>query len=369
MDLVYVTDARLPTEKAHGLQIMKTCEALARAGHTIELLAPVRRNQLRDDPFEYYKIVTPFPLRKLPSIDLVRFGRLGFLIQEFSFALSCAWALRRDTRRIYSRDELVVWVLRLFGHRTAVWESHTGGWNFAARSVTRNSAALTVISQGLKDFYASRGIEATKIAVIPSAINLETFAHPQKKSVVRSRLGLPQDAKVALYIGQLDGWKGTYTLLESIQFLDETIHVALIGGDQARISELKLQYPRALFLGFHPYSELADNQAAADVLIVPNTGKSEISTSFTSPLKLIAHLASDRPIVASDLPSIREIVGNDAALLVPADNPEALAAGIERVIFDARLAESLAARAKQRAPRFTWDARAEAIENIFTHKL
>ena len=72
MKIIYITDARLPTEKAHGLQIMKTCEALVRAGHDVELIAPIRRNHLSDDPFDYYKITTRFPIRKLSSIDLVR---------------------------------------------------------------------------------------------------------------------------------------------------------------------------------------------------------------------------------------------------------------------------------------------------------
>lgn len=362
--IIYVTDARLPTEKAHGLQIMKTCEALARSGVSVELIAPKRRNHLTDDTFEYYKIATAFPIKKLPSIDLVRFGRIGFLIQEFSFALSLAWALRADARPIYSRDELLVWVLRLFGHRNSVWESHTGGWNFAARAVARGSRSLVVISQGLKDFYVAHGIESKKIVVIPSAIDIEEFANPETKAVARARLGLPIGAKIAMYIGRLDGWKGTDTLLEASRLLPSDIKVVVIGGEALQISELHKKYLDVIFLGYRPYSELPDNQSAADVLVVPNTGKSEISTRFTSPLKLIAHLASNRPIVASDLPSIREIAGDDGALLVPADDSQLLAEGIQMLVADQALSESLVIRARARVIHYTWDARAEEIARI-----
>jgi len=117
-------------------------------------------------------------------------------------------------------------------------------------------------------------------------------------------------------------------------------------------------------LGFRPYTELANNQAAADVLVVPNTGKDPISARFTSPLKLIAHMASVRPIVASDLPSIREIVGDDAALLVSADDSQALAGGIRKVLADDSLGSKLAERALERVGHYTWDSRAESMGSI-----
>ena len=54
MKILYLADIRLPTEKAHGAQIMKTCEALARAGHAVELVVPRRANAMRGaDTFAY----------------------------------------------------------------------------------------------------------------------------------------------------------------------------------------------------------------------------------------------------------------------------------------------------------------------------
>lgn len=368
MKIFYISDARLPTEKAHGLAIMKQCEALVRQGIDVELVVPERRNHLTGNPFEYYKIKNKFPLKKLFTLDLIRFGYLGFLVQELTFAFAAARYLRGKKGIIYSRDDVILWILSLTGVRNYIWESHTGGWNVAARSVVRNAKHLVVISQGLKDFYAEHGVPSEKITVLPSAIDLEDFSHPEEKNAARARLGLSQNAKIAMYIGRLDGWKGSATLLEASKLLrpDLAIKLVIIGGDPAQVAALKADYPNVMFLGFRPYSELADNQAAADVLVVPNTGHDRISIRFTSPLKLIAHMAANRPIVASDLPSIREITADNTVFIARADDPLDLARAIEKVFEDPLRAESLAAAARAKVAAYTWDARAEKIIALCT---
>lgn len=364
MKILYVTNARLPTEKAHGFQIMKTCEALARAGNDLTLIAPRRRNTITTSPFAYWKIPDAFPIRWLYTLDLIRFGRIGYLVQESSFALAAALSQsRRGYDAIYGRDEVVLCILWLFGFRRLVWESHDGAWNWCARFITRHAMKLVVVSNGLREHYAARGVAREDIAVIPNGVDFDAFTHPEGMRQARERLGLPQDVKIALYIGKLDGWKGTDTLLEAARFLGNDAKVAIIGGDAARIAELSKRYENVLFLGRRPQSELCDNQAAADVLVVPNTARDDISARFTSPLKLFAHMASHRPILASDLPSIREITGTDAAYLVPPDDAKALADGVVRIINDAGSAQ-VAERAYEKARFYDWSVRARAIGAI-----
>ncbi len=108
---------------------------------------------------------------------------------------------------------------------------------------------------------------------------------------------------------------------------------------------------------------MATRLAGATILALPNT-PSAISERYTSPLKLFEYLAMGRPIVASDLPAIREILTDgQSALLVPAGDAAALAAAIQRVAGDPALASRLAAGALALAPRFTWDVRAERLES------
>jgi len=366
MRITYVTNARLPTEKAHGLQIMKTCEKLAALGTGIELISPRRRNFLHEDPFIYYAIKNKFPLRRIWTLDLIRFGRFGFLIQEITFAIATASFLRSFKGIIYCRDEVVLAILILLGQTKVLWESHDGAWNAAARFVARRARAIVVVSRGLRDWYVKQGVPAEKITVIPNAIDTEAFAKAEKREDARKRLSLFPDAKIAMYIGQLDGWKGTDTLFEASRYIDPGIQIAVIGGAANRIKELSKKYPGILFLGQRPVRELPHNQMAADVLVVPNTAKSEISLRFTSPLKLLAHMASGVPIVASDLPSIREIASPDEVLLVPADDPRALGVGISSIFENSVVAKRRAERAKEKSHQFSWESRAKSIHDVIS---
>src|ERR1700683_1585425 len=116
-----------------------------------------------------------------------------------------------------------------------------------------------------------------------------------------------------------------------------------------------------MFLVFRPYRELADNQAAADVLVLPNSGKYSISVRDTSPLKLFTYMASGKPIVASDLPSIREVLTDETATFFKADDPEDLARAINHVCGSNADANVRALNARREVQRYTWDARARVI--------
>ncbi len=359
MKIIYLANIRLPTEKAHGAQIMKTCEALAKAGAEVELVVTNRKSDAAE-PFAYYGVEPVFKITRLPVLDTVTWGPIGFLLEAASFGVvSLLYLLMRRPEVVCSRDELPLWVVSLF-FKQCVWESHTGTYNFFAKRFLAKHKKTVVISQGLKDFYLSKGA-AAEMLVAHDAIDLAAFAQPILKEAARDRLVLPQDKTIVMYVGRLDGWKGTQTLFGAAMLLPPNFQVAVIGGEEAQVSELKEKYPSIMFLGAKPYRELADNQAAADILVLPNTAQDTISARFTSPMKLFSYMAAGKPIVASDLPSIREVVDESMVTFFTPDSAQSLAESIRTIYENNAPALQRAEKALKEVENYTWDARAQSI--------
>ncbi|MDD2935317.1 MAG: glycosyltransferase family 4 protein, partial [Candidatus Pacebacteria bacterium] len=137
----------------------------------------------------------------------------------------------------------------------------------------------------------------------------------------------------------------------------------VIIGEGSDLKRFKKEYPDIIFKGFLPYRELAYNQRAADVLVIPNSGKSKVSSFYTSPLKVFAHMSSGVPIVASDLPALKEVLNKNNSILVEPDSSESLAEGIKKVLEDKNLAENISRQALLDVAKYTWQKRAKAILN------
>ena len=124
--ILCLANVRVPTEKAHGIQIMKMCEAFARRGAEVELVVPRRRNLIVTDPFKYYGIpMRTFTIKKLPSLDVARFGQIGFWIQHLSFLLfAIPYVIAARANVVYSRDIILCFILSVVRVHGVVFEDH-----------------------------------------------------------------------------------------------------------------------------------------------------------------------------------------------------------------------------------------------------
>ena len=366
--ILYIANIRLPTEKAHGAQIMKACEAFVSVGLDLELVVTNRKSTIHEDPFAYYGIKTRFALRRLLTLDTLRWGSVGYIFESVVFALSALFYAQKNHFDIfYGRDEIVLAIISFFTKKKIFWESHDGAWNIWAKYLVTRAQGCIVVTKSAVDFYKEHGVSPSRLLAVPNGIDLDAFQSPESQEDARKRLGLPIDKKIALYIGRLDGWKGTDTLLDASRELPTDMVVAIIGGEKEQIEELRPRYPQVLFLGYRPFRELRDNQAAGDVLVLPNTAKNTTSTRFTSPMKLFSYMAAGKPIVASDLPSIREIVSEQMAIFFEPDNALSLAHAIKTALGDPALAKGVADKAQSQIARYSWHARAESIRRFIEH--
>lgn len=394
--ILYLADIRFPLERANGVQSMETCHALASRGHQVALLVRQDSHDPPRDPFEFYG-VPPVPslgIEVVPIAGPAAAKRTGYL----TFALGRAIGRSRQDI-IFTRDlGLASLLLRFPRSRRAplVYEAHgiaadtaaalpqlLSGAEAASAAKLRRLAArdarvwrgadgYATITAGLKAELERRFGPRPRVAVVPDGTRIS-----DRPSAAGDRGSETGDRPFTIgYAGHLYPWKGVEVVIEAVMALPD-IRGLIIGGhgresDLDRLKAYALDIDcasRVEFAGAVPPADVARQLKRADVLILPNR-PSAISDRFTSPLKLFEYMAAGRPIVASDLPSICEVLTHERnALLAEAGNPQAFVAAIRRLKDDSDLRERLAAQALADVREYTWARRAERLEALFSEIL
>lgn len=378
--LVYCANNRLPTEKAHGLQMVQMCEALAGAGYAVTLVAPRRRNtpEMRGvrSLWDHYGVERNFEFTRLPCVDLFPwFSRyhVAFLAQTASFLLSLViWLLFRRVDVLYTRDLFAGFTLALVRPRTPlIYEVHQRHASRLGRRmqafIVRRAHTVTITGHLAEDM---RALGAERVLVAHDGYRAARFAAVPAQAEAREWVGWPRDAFIAGWVGRLHLMgidKGVGLLVDALAQV-EGAYLGLVGGPDAMVETLRRRWIAA---GLDPARFLAAGQvppdrvplylSACDLCAMPHPWTDHFAY-YTSPIKLFEYMASGRALVASDLPGFAEVLEDDRnALLVPPGDADALAGAIRRLRADEPLRQRLGAQAQADARQYTWAARAAQI--------
>lgn len=387
MTVLYFADTRFPIERANGVQTMETCYALAQRGHDVTLVVRPDTARMPRDPFAYYGLprLENLKIQNVPGGSQPFSRRLRYLLTAVRMA-----AGRMDALTITRDLGLASWLLQLPAPRRprVVYESHGHSVTVAEempallgrpdrvakprklarlgrreQRVWRRASAYLTLTQALADELASKYGPRTSVFVVPDA------ARPVAELPAPS----PSGPFIAGYAGHLYPWKGVDVFIRALQHAPG-VHGLIVGGhpgenDLDRIHQLVINLgleTRVTITGLVPPREVTNKLAAASVLVLPNTA-SAISERYTSPLKLFEYLNLGRPIVASNLAALREVLTDGlSALLVPPGDERTLSAALLRLKNEPETAKALASRARALAPLYTWAARAEKIERALS---
>jgi len=393
-------DTRFPIERANGVQTMQTCHALASHGHTVTLLVRPDSHTPGRDVYAFYGLppVSGLRIEAVATSGTATLRRARMLWEGLRRALSGSHdvVFTRDlglasllTRVPRSRRPKLIYeshgiapivsaeMPRLLG-RPDLTPSASKLRRLDRRdgSVWRHADAYVTITRALADDLAARYGQRADVFVVPDgAVVGGVGGVGGVDEVSRSSEGATADGApiTAGYAGHLYPWKGIDVFVRAVA-LTPNVRGLIVGGhpgeaDLARVTALINDHGlsnRMTITGLLPPTHVAAALDEADVLVLPNI-HSAISDRYTSPLKLFEYLTRGRAIVASDLPSIREILTDDhTALLVEAGDPQALACALQRLAADSALRHRLASAALALAPDFSWARRAERLEPALT---
>ena len=193
------------------------------------------------------------------------------------------------------------------------------------------AARVVAVSRPLAEQARSLGVSPERIDVVRNGIDRATF-RPRDRSEARRELGLADDRRIVLYVGHVIPSKGALDLVRAYASGGPRLkssRLVMIGDGSATeecrtlASELGVD---ASFVGARPHEEIATWLAACDVLALPSWNEG-------MPNVVLEALASGRPVVASRVGGIPDVVDSDAAgLLVPPRDPTALGGALEGVL-------------------------------------
>jgi glycosyltransferase involved in cell wall biosynthesis len=232
--------------------------------------------------------------------------------------------------------------------------------------------AVVCVSAVTAIYLRSMGAPPEGITVIPNGVDLTRFRPPKASTDHAPRL---------VYAGTLASWQGIGTLIEAMPMVLAAFPEArldLIGPAKGRHQKrlLKLVHKVGLdeesvrFAGPADPAEMPERLAAASVCLAPLAYNDRNVTQGCCPIKVLEYAAVARPVVASDLPVVRELLGEGEAAFFPADDPAELARQVIHLLSYPEEARAMGQRAAEKVRQaFTWERAGERLLEVYGHLL
>jgi glycosyltransferase involved in cell wall biosynthesis len=367
--LVVTSQFPIAGEPNRGRPILQTVRALSQRAE-VRVLSPVARYPRWARPRSYlYRDADPAHAVPGCDVDYVEYPALPALSRPFNGWL-CARTLHAPLRAFAPDVVLSYWLYPdafgamlaarraglplVVGARGSDLRVRDAVSKRLTRPVLHAAQRILVVSEDLgRVAVRDYGADPARIRAIPNGCDAAIF-HPQPRETARTTLGVDPEAELVVYVGRLVPEKGLRELLDAATMLATQrprLRLALIGDGPMR-AELESRLAadpslRVALPGAMGPQEVARWMAASNLVTLP-------SYSEGHPNVLVEALACGRPVVATPVGGIPEVVDADCGVLVPARDAAALAVGLADVL-DRSWDESGLARRFSR----DWDAVAE----------
>ncbi|PHM72717.1 glycosyltransferase family 4 protein [Xenorhabdus kozodoii] len=390
MKIAYIDPYPVPDYRVASLQILQNVDAFARQGHRVCLITPKGQSQVEDI------LGRPLP----PSVELIALhdirGKWYFPLntQKLFYWQVSRWLKMHQVDALFTRNiKMANYLLchhpdipHFFESHEVFAQSFEESHNSLNRRNQRKYHKLRTIEQQVyagstvifaltsllrEDIYTQYKVK-TPIVVAPDGVDMLAVESAKQMLAGSDRnSALP---KKILYLGSLHRWKGIPTMMKAMSYLDH-VELNIAGGTTEQIERLRQSAEqigvsdKINFLGFVQPQKRFQVIAGSDICVLPLT-KTSIGSRYTSPLKLFEYMAMGKPVVISDLPSIRDAVDENAVNFADSENAESFAEQIQWLInHPTEMMAKVDHSQRLVAERFNWDQRAKLIMGVIAEKL
>ena len=371
MTFYYSTFSIIPSQKANSVQVMQMCQAFSSV--TDDLLLFCRKGDTNThNVYEYYGVNECFRIHSIPTPKIRIFDRL-----YYAFAIISEIRKRKEPAIIYSRDQFTTGILCLLhpNPHQIVLEVHAPPtnrfwrWWMKRTLYSRRLSHIVAISHALASEITELFGDFPTNRILVAHDGASRGADLHDNNFVVREFDRKHPRKIG-YVGSLRPGKGM-ELIHQLAALMPEHEFHIVGGDDHTVGKWKSKanHPNLIFHGFISPSKTDEYIAQFDVLLAPYqpvvlVGNDNINISpWMSPLKIFEYMKSGKPIVASNLPVLREVLEHGRnALLADATDPNDWRENISRLLSDQQLQSEICRNAYEdfRA-KYTWERRAENI--------
>ncbi len=325
--------------------------AVTRVGYPVQVGKILAHDVDVIDGVTYHRLL---PARLAPGFD----GRLQQQAEELlTLALRLRPAVLHTTTHFVNglvTGEVaaalgIPWVYEVRGQLADTWASSRHARAKASEryklftdreaQVMRNASLVVTLGEAMKQEIMRVGVPEDRILLGPNAVGEEYLAEPVASTDARRQLGLPEDGVFVGTVSSLVEYEGLDDLLRAVALLEPThpqLRCLIVGDGVARpaLESLAVELgisSKVTFTGRVPRAQARLHHLALDIFAVPRRDF-DVTRSVT-PLKPVEAMACARPVIASDLPALRELVtAGSTGILVEPSNPAALAGAISGLL-------------------------------------
>lgn len=196
--------------------------------------------------------------------------------------------------------------------------------------------AVSSISDNMCRRLAEKGVAEDRIQFLPNWVDTNVIRPLDNTGVIRAEFGVPADALVALYAGNMNAKQGIETIIEAARLMpaDANVHFVIAGDgpSRSRLEAMADGLGNVQFLALQPAEKLNRLLNLADIHLLPQLAG---AADLVMPSKLTGMMASGRPAIALAAPGT-QIAAQVAhfGLVVAPEDPAALTAAIQRLAGD-----------------------------------